>query len=101
MCLTLRHHFLPYGQGDSHDVQESRARQRKQHADAQCDDGRLAGHYFLEACARALREAGEQGDQRDGIDHDEKDDEEFDELFDHCDVAARKIYILREGLIGS
>ncbi len=58
--------------------------------------GGFAGHFFLVAGARALRESGEQRNQRDGVDHDEKHDEEFDELFDHWDVASRKNYILRE-----
>ena len=43
----------------------------------------FAGHFFLVAGARALRQTGEQGNQRNRFDHDEKNHEEFDELFDH------------------
>ena len=43
----------------------------------------LPAMTFLVAAARALRQPGEQRDQGYRVDDDEKDDEEFDELFDH------------------
>ena len=74
---------------------------REQHADDERDGRGLARHFSLVAGARAVGQTGEQRNQGNGLDHDEKHHEEFDELFDHVIVAARKIYILREWLIGS
>ena len=74
---------------------------REQNADDQRDRRGLAGHFFLVAGARAVGQTREQGDQRNGFDHDEEDHEEFDELFDHVMLLRAKFTYCANALIGS
>ncbi len=60
----------------------------------------FAGHFFLVAGARSLGQTGEQGNQRNRFDHDEKNHEEFDELFDHVMLLRAKITYCANGSLG-